>query len=112
MKFPYINLKMAMRKKGRGRPKKRGRKKIRRPRGRPIKKKAAMKTLTKRTTKRKVYNDRLAQTTGGNKKCDLITNKKGVVVSKRRSQEAKKNLGAWIECCARARMIVWKESKM
>merc|ERR1711865_764858 len=69
-----------------------------------MKKKAAMKAMKARRAMKKksiIATGRLAKTVGGLKASDLLKNKNGKVVSKKRSAQGKKNV--WIIAVKKAR---------
>merc|ERR1712028_309060 len=66
-----------------------------------MKKKAAMKEISARLARRHAFAGKRAKTIGGLKKSDLVKNKSGKVVSKKRSARGKTN--KWIVAVKAAR---------
>merc|ERR1712139_497823 len=67
------------------------------------KKKKAMKKLKAFTQKRYAFAGKLSKTATGLTKADLVKNKDGKVVSKKKSLLAKKFMGGWIAAVQKAR---------
>merc|ERR1712124_35021 len=61
----------------------------------------AMKKVSARLAKRHAFFGKIAKTATGLKKTDLVKNKSGKIVSKKRSLAGKKN--SWIVACNKAR---------
>merc|ERR1712139_54317 len=67
------------------------------------KKKKAMKKLKSFTQKRYAFAGKLAKTASGLTKADLVKNKYGKVVSKKKAALAKSHFGGWLAAVQKAR---------
>merc|ERR1711865_39612 len=75
--------------------------------GKAMKAMKAMKKISAKLARRRAFKDKLAKTSTGLTKADLVKNKTGKIVSRKASARAKKNyakgLGKWTAAVSKAR---------
>merc|ERR1712098_553798 len=82
---------------------KKGKKKAAKKKPTKKRRKAKKKPVSKRVARSRVWRGKAGKSKGGLSKASFTKNKHGKIVSKKRSEIARKRLGKWVAACMKAR---------